>query len=354
MPAKQSDKTVMVKSEKKKTKKSSTTASSAAASTSASSTSAKSTIITISTIVSWLVLAAISSPVSQLSLSPVYGTIPAYAFHARTLPFLAIFAFMGKHVIQRYLPSSAPFFAPVLALSIPMLQHYLFPLSSRLGPLYGPYLTEILTYFPLLILSMYATALQLDVLALSSSSSVVGSGPLAESLPVLAAYMAFSFLEKAATSLLASLVESHTYLVSRVGLQLAVGALYTALKPSLYVLLAAPALLHTFTLNPHFISESSNARLNATLATYNFSLVDRQESVTGYISVLRNEMEQVQVLRCDHSLLGGEWMVVPERQKAGMTKPEPVYAVFSMLEAVRLVDTGAKKTPDAEKSALVM
>ena len=204
-----------------------------------------------------------------------------------------------------------------------------------------------------MILSMYATALQLDALALSSSSSAVGTGPLAESLPVLAAYMAFSFLEKAASLLLAKLIASHTYLVSRVGMQLAVGALYAILKPSLYLLAAVPALLHTFMFNPHLISEASNARLNATLAGYNFSLVDRQESVTGYVSVLRNEMEQVQLLRCDHSLLGGDWLVTPERQKGGMTKPEPVYAVFSMLEAVRLVETDQKKS-DAEKSALVM
>ena len=204
-----------------------------------------------------------------------------------------------------------------------------------------------------MIISMYATALQLDALALSSDSSAVGTGPLAESLPVLAAYMAFSFLEKAATSLLAKLVESHTYLVSRVGMQLAVGALYAVLKPSLYLLAAVPALLHTFMVNPHLITEASNARLNATLAGYNFSLLDRQESVTGYVSVLRNEMEQVELLRCDHSLLGGDWLLTPERQKAGMTKSEPVYAVFSLLEAVRLVETGQKKS-DAEKSALVM
>ena len=351
MPAKQSDKTAMVKSERKNTAKSSSSASSTTTST--SSSPQQSAVINLLNIISWLVLAAISSPTSQLSLSPVYGTVPAYAFHGRTLPFIAIFAFMGKHVIQRYLPSSVLSFAPVFALSIPMLQCYLFSLSNQLGPLYGPYLTEILTYFPLLILSLFAAALQLDALALSGSTSAVGTGPFAESLPVLAAYMAFSFLEKAATSLLAWLVQSHTYLVSRVGLQLAVGALYAMLKPSLYVLLAVPALLHTFTLNPHIITEAGNARLNATLAAYNFSLVDRQESVTGYVSVLKNEMEQVRVLRCDHSLLGGEWMMTPERQKSGMTQPEPVYAVFSMLEAVRLIETGAK-TPDAEKSALVM
>ena len=85
-----------------------------------------------------------------------------------------------------------------------------------------------------------------------------------------------------------------------------------------------------------------------------YALLARQESVTGYISVLDNVKEGFRVMRCDHSLLGGEWL----KQEAGSILREPVYAIFVMLEAVRLVETvGMKRAPakaDVNKNALVM
>ena len=254
-----------------------------------------------------------------------------------------------------------------------------------MGPLYGPFVTELLTYFPLLVLSMYAVALLLDEVMGTGTDMgsgdgndlngheekkkwITGNGPLAESLPGLAAYMTFSFLEKASTAAMARFVDTYAVALtqlssnvmefSRVGLQVLVAALYFLLNPSVHVFsLALPALLHTLFLNPHWISEASTARLNAALAPYNYTLLDRQESVTGYVSVLRNDESDLLLLRCDHSLLGGEWLVTPERRANGMTQPEPVYAVFSMLEAVRLVKGDGDdvvERGDAEKSALVM
>lgn len=82
--------------------------------------------------------------------------------------------------------------------------------------------------------------------------------------------------------------------------------------------------------------------------------MERAESVTGYVSVLENLDMQYRVLRCDHSLLGGEWLVTDERRKQGITVSEPIYAVFEMLEAVRLVQVAEDSKIDSEKSALVV
>ncbi|KAI9783298.1 MAG: hypothetical protein M1816_001430 [Peltula sp. TS41687] len=72
-------------------------------------------------------------------------------------------------------------------------------------------------------------------------------------------------------------------------------------------------------------------------STANWTVITRQESITGYISVLENADMQLRVLRCDHSLLGGEWLP-PSGRKHKSKVREPIYAVFAMLEAVRLVE----------------
>jgi hypothetical protein len=53
-------------------------------------------------------------------------------------------------------------------------------------------------------------------------------------------------------------------------------------------------------------------------------------------------------MRCDHSLLGGQWVHVNGRRVS-----EPIYGVFVMLEAVRLVEREAPLL-DSEASALVV
>ena len=79
-----------------------------------------------------------------------------------------------------------------------------------------------------------------------------------------------------------------------------------------------------------------------------WTLIDRQESVTGYISIIESAQKGFRVMRCDHSLLGGEWLASRKRRLA-----DPIYGVFAMLEAVRLVEVPAK-VPDKEANALVM
>ena len=74
--------------------------------------------------------------------------------------------------------------------------------------------------------------------------------------------------------------------------------------------------------------------VNQRLASEGYAVVDRQESVTGYISVLENVKDSFRALRCDHSLLGGEWLNYPTGNAPRLK--EPIYAIFVTLEAVRL------------------
>jgi len=83
------------------------------------------------------------------------------------------------------------------------------------------------------------------------------------------------------------------------------------------------------------------------------------ESTTGYVSVLENTELQYQLLRCDHSLLGGEWLLTEQRQRnEAWQVTEPVFGVFAMLEAVRLAQGpsaySAAQKESPETSALVM
>ncbi|KAL8691029.1 MAG: hypothetical protein Q9224_004266 [Gallowayella concinna] len=104
----------------------------------------------------------------------------------------------------------------------------------------------------------------------------------------------------------------------------------------------------SYTLLPH-----SNNILNGTLQDFGYSLVARQESNTGYISVLDNVKDGFRVMRCDHSLLGGEWLPQPGYEH---NLREPVYAIFVMLEAVRLAqpDSGVQEDQGIPKNALVV
>ena len=93
---------------------------------------------------------------------------------------------------------------------------------------------------------------------------------------------------------------------------------------------------------------SQTAALNETLHSQGWSMVDRWESVTGYVSVLDNHNDGYRVMRCDHSLLGGEWTKFGK-----VVVGEPIYSVFAQLEAVRLIEV-PEKVADKDAKALNM
>jgi hypothetical protein len=113
-------------------------------------------------------------------------------------------------------------------------------------------------------------------------------------------------------------------------------------------------LLHTPLLNHHIPTSAALSALNTTLQAEGFVVLERKESLTGYISVLESTKEGFRVMRCDHSLLGGEWVKWPGMGRYQHNRvAEPVFAVFAMLDAVRLVDV-PDPVPDHEAKALVM
>jgi len=142
-------------------------------------------------------------------------------------------------------------------------------------------------------------------------------------------------------------------LLNPIQLQLVLAVAYVLLARSKWTILIVPALLHTSFRNPHFHAARTFSLLDQTLRAHNWTILDRSWSNTGYISVLENVDLQYRALRCDHSLLGGEWQITEARRAEGWTVNEPIFAVFDMLEAVRLIEM-EPMIPDREAHALII
>ena len=289
-----------------------------------------------------LALVGIYSNVSQLTLSPVYGAIPSAVWHSRVVMVACFAGWSGNLVLKRQLAAQPVLLLPWIAVFIPMIQFYLFKLSGFLGAHWGPAVTEVLTLFPLVVISASCVATYLEDAALPPLPKFIS-----DALPGLGSWGFF----KLAESWSGSYVQRHvgeTFLHTRLGLQLLLAASYTALAPSRMLQFAVPALVHLAIFNTHVMSPMAFSTLQDSMAKDNWTLLDRRESLTGYISVFESAEQGFRVMRCDHSLLGGEWIKWKDGKVA-----EPIYGVFVMLEAVRLVEV-PKPVPDNEAKALVM
>lgn len=292
-----------------------------------------------------LVLAATWSPLSQLNMSPVYGSGPSSIHHTKNTVVAVLLAWFLQPRVSQYLLQRLLSFLPVLAFCTPAIHFYLFRYSSHLGALYGPVLTELLTYCPLVFISTLGAATLYDAVDLSHyGPQVVRVVPKLVSYAILAT----------ATNYSNSLIRSNIgmgFIFTRLGLQVLVSTLYSVLLPSKALVVAILPLLHIFSLNVHSSLSHTTAVLNSTLQAQDFVILARQESLTGYISVLDNLKDGYRVMRCDHSLLGGEWF---QRETTHAFRlQDPIYSVFVTLEAVRLVKPQVVK-PDNKKQALVM
>ncbi|OTB00291.1 hypothetical protein M426DRAFT_324434 [Hypoxylon sp. CI-4A] len=287
-----------------------------------------------------IALMAVYANISLLSLSPVYGQIAATRLHDRVIWTGLFLGWGGNLVLRRALPVKTITLLPLVAAYIPVLQFFLFKLSQTFGAELGPAITEGLTLAPLVTLS---TACVADVLENAEFSYLPKS--IAGSMPGLGSYAALKLVEtQSLQQIIAQIGKS--VLQTRVGLELVLTAAYSVLARSKLLVWAIPALLHTVFYNTHLMTPMATNSLNSTLHASGWSLVDRQESTTGYISVLDSHQDGFRVLRCDHSLLGGEWTKFGRKRVA-----EPIYSVFTQLEAVRLVQTPSK-VPDNEAKAL--
>ncbi|KAK5061425.1 hypothetical protein LTR84_007968 [Exophiala bonariae] len=285
-----------------------------------------------------ILLAALSAPLSQLNLSPVYGAIPAGLYHR----YGVIASFLLAVGIRGYLPKALSRWIATFSFWIPTFQFLLFQLSSSLGNPAGPVITELLTVYPLITSSVYIAVEYFDDLCYGTTKAPAGN-----TVPAMGLFVLFTVLQRAARSTIASF-SGPGFLRSRVGLQLIIGMLYAMVIPKSLVWPAFPSVVITMIANPHCTLTKTTEVLNNTLGLYDYTILERQESITGYISVLEDNQKGFRVMRCDHSLLGGEWKI-DSTTKAANKVGDPIYSIFTMLEAVRLVEPSSTST---EKTAL--
>ncbi|EPE28876.1 S-adenosyl-L-methionine-dependent methyltransferase [Glarea lozoyensis ATCC 20868] len=289
-----------------------------------------------------LSLAAIYSNVSLLSLSPVYGSIPSSTYHSKGVMSACFLGWSLNLFLKRRIPVKPILLLPVLAAYIPVIQFFLCKFSGTFGGRYGPILIETLSFLPLLFLSVSCTATVLEDLDMNPGRWQW----LSDATPGIASYAFYKAVEFYSGNYISGAIGS-SIVHTRIGLSLLLTGLYAIFSPSKLLLYTLPAVLHTAIFNTHLPTPYSTASLNAELQQMGWSLVDRQESLTGYISIIESAENRFRVMRCDHSLLGGEWFSRDEGPN------EPIYGVFVMLEAVRLVKVEIP-APYRQKSALVI
>lgn len=237
---------------------------------------------------------------------------------------------------------------PVLAFWVPTVQYVLFQMSSSFGNPTGPLVTEIFALYPLVLLSVACAGKMIQ-----SGLNLARHGDLvSEHVPLLGSYVVYSIGENFAKVFISECI-GFTFFLTRSGLQLLLAILYSSLVPSKALFLAVPSILFSLTSNVHVPLGPMTGVLNSAIQTEGFKMLARQDSSTGYISVLENMNEGYRAMRCDHSLLGGEWTKMPANYNPVVK--DPVYSVFVMLEAVRLAETEhGEPRVDANSRALVM
>ncbi|KAF7718814.1 Uncharacterized protein PECH_005854 [Penicillium ucsense] len=292
-----------------------------------------------------LFILALYSPVMQLVLSPVYGSLPSHLFHNFGVALSGAAGWFLKDQIQKRGGRMAAFMLPVLAFWTPTIQYFVLQQSSKLGNPTGPIITQLFGYYPLIMLTVAVAGKQIQyALNLESHGDLV-----VEHVPLIGSYILYSFGEHVARAILPRVI-GVTVVFTRAGLQFLIAALYAVVIPSKLLLLTIPSIIFSVTSDVH-IGGVSGA--NSILQKEGYSLLARQESNTGYISVLENNHDGFRVMRCDHSLLGGQWTKVTPGYHPQVE--DPIYAVFVMLEAARLVESEhGESRVDAGSKALVI
>ena len=242
------------------------------------------------------------------------------------VPLLAI-AFRGK--ISRLEQWAS--LMPVFAFWIPTIQFVLFKFSAVFGNPLGPLVTEVCTFYPLLFMSIYLAMAYLDRIDNTGMDNLVSEA----GYPIMV-YSWFLGIQRVLKGFVFRF-SGLTTLLNRVIFQLVAATFYAVIIPNGVFLPSIPSAAFTMIGNVHNPLVRTTEVLNNTLALSDYSLIARGESLTGYVSVLESHKDHFRVLRCDHSLLGGVWMLPPRSGRITSVK-EPIYAVFAMLEAVRLIE----------------
>ncbi|KAK5987828.1 hypothetical protein PT974_11962 [Cladobotryum mycophilum] len=263
-----------------------------------------------------LALLGIYSNVSQLALSPVYGSIPSTTYHSQALMIGCFIGWAGNLAFRQLLPIKPAKLLPLIAIYVPTIQFYLFGLSQTLRAQWGPAATEAATLVPLAIFTASSVADYLEGADFSLLPKFV-----AEAAPGLWSWWMLTTVERVSAKHLALHIgESFAY--TRMGLELVLAAAYTVFAPSVYLVLTLPALIHTAMINTHVFTPAGTSALNGTMIDNQWMLLDRP--------------------------FWGDWF-----DFRGENVTEPVYSVFVMLEAVRLVER-EEPLVDSDANALVI
>lgn len=289
-----------------------------------------------------LAFLGIYSYVSQLNLSPVYGSIPSSIWHAKLVMGGCFLGWAANTFLRDSLPINPVKALPIVAVCIPGLQHYLGTFSQTFGPQWGPVVTEVFTLLPLAIFTSASVADYWEGARLSMLPNFV-----ADAGPGIGSWALFKLFESQAAVYLPQII-GKLRVLTRLGFELILAFAYMAFSPSKYLVYTAFPFFHTFLLNTHLQSPAATQSLISSMMTDGWLFIERRESVTGYISVVQSIQQGFRVMRCDHSLLGGEWI-----DHRGGPVSEPIYGVFAMLEAVRLAEA-ATPVADQDAKAMVM
>jgi hypothetical protein len=171
---------------------------------------------------------------------------------------------------------------------------------------------------------------------------------LSDALPGISSFVFFKSVEYVSDNFISRTI-GQSLVQTRLGLQVLLQGLYTIFAPSRLLALAIPGLLHTALYNTHLQTPYHTNLLNDTMAKSEWQLFERKESVTGYVAIAENLDRGFRVMRCDHSLLGGEWQ--PSVTKS--PKKETIYGIFVLLEAIRLIER-PEMIADKDAKALVV
>ncbi|KAH8170958.1 spermine/spermidine synthase domain-containing protein [Sarocladium implicatum] len=289
-----------------------------------------------------LSLLGVYAVVSQRAMSPVYGEIPASLSHKKVLMVGCFIGWAGNIFFRNHFLIKPVQLLPFFSAYIPVIQFYLYTYSEQLGSHWGPIVTEGLTLGPLCVLTASSVA---DLMENADLSMLPKS--VADAAPGIGSWGFLKLMMHIAAQYL-RIVAGRGFMYTRMGTQAALTGIYTATSPSKFWALMMPAMMHLVSLNTHTMIPATTSYLNTTLQGEGWLLLDRQESLTGYISVIESLERGFRVMRCDHSLLGGEWVTLQ-----GQPIREPIYGVFVMLEGVRLVKR-EQRVPDKDASALVI
>lgn len=283
-------------------------------------------------------LAALSSPISQHVLAPVYGSLPSSVNHHIALPltFLTAFVVHGFIITDELKRRKCIRYIPIVAVLVPLLENVALSYSDQLGLVTGPVLAGIVSCHIVVLTAAFAAADSLESVRLGNWSSSLSASLANASIALLP----FMLLERFFSDQLDDVLAGSTILAPA-DLQLIVAGgfcLLTDPGDGLLVLTGVIAIA-SWLFNPHGKGLFSNRMVEAALANEGWSLLARSWSITGYVSVLESNADAYRLLRCDHSILGGEWLLNTARQAQNWKINEPIYSVFAMLEAVRLVIT---------------